>query len=278
MSTEAIVAEQEGQAVSGTVIEPEERTLPATHREGQVATVTSNPSRLLELAIQKDADIEKLEKLMDLQERWDREQARKAFADALSAFQSAVPPIRKRGHVKYPSKDANKDGTEFHHARLEDIAEAINPHLREHGLSYRFEQNHEMGADFGKNCITVTCIVTHRDGHSERTSMPGFPDTSGSKNPIQSMGSTVTYLRRYTLLDALGLTVCDEDNDGQDAAETVEQQGAFYTDEQFQAMLPKWQKAILEDSKEPQTIINFVASKGRSLTDEQQQILHKTGK
>jgi hypothetical protein len=59
----------------------------------------------------------------------------------------------------------------------------------------------------------VTCILTHEKGHSEETSLQGPPDTSGSKNSIQAVGSSVTYLCRYTLLAACGLAA-SEDTDG----------------------------------------------------------------
>lgn len=39
-------------------------------------------------------------------------------------------------------------------------------------------------------------------------------DLSGNKNAIQAIGSTTTYLMRYTLIAAFGLTTADEDNDG----------------------------------------------------------------
>ena len=51
-------------------------------------TEISAPAKLLELAISKDVDIDKLEKLMQLQERWDANQAKKAFLNAMSVFQS----------------------------------------------------------------------------------------------------------------------------------------------------------------------------------------------
>ncbi len=44
--------------------------------------------------------------------------------------------------------------------------------------------------------------------------MSASPDTSGSKNSIQAIGSTVSYLQRYTLFAILGLASTDQDNDG----------------------------------------------------------------
>mgnify|MGYP000541184124 FL=1 len=58
----------------------------------------------------------------------------------------------------------------------------------------------------------VTCILSHRDGHSEESSLSGPADASGSKNAIQAIGSTLTYLQRYTLVQALGLAAGDDDD------------------------------------------------------------------
>ena len=73
---------------------------------------------------------------------------------------------------------------------------------------YRYEI-----ADSGE-ALAVTCVLTHTDGHSERTTMTAGADTSGSKNAIQARGSAVSYLERYTLCGALGLLTVDEDSDG----------------------------------------------------------------
>jgi hypothetical protein len=57
----------------------------------------------------------------------------------------------------------------------------------------------------------VTCILS-KGGYREENSLPGPADTSGSKNPIQAIGSAVTYLERYTLKAALGLSATDDDD------------------------------------------------------------------
>ena len=53
-----------------------------------------------------------------------------------------------------------------------------------------------------------------------------MPDTSGKKNEIQSRGSTITYLQRYTLIGALGLTTADEDIDARIPQETITEEQA----------------------------------------------------
>lgn len=155
-----------------------------------------NPAQLMQIAVEKDADVDKLEKLMQLQERWNAGQAKTGFYEAFTKFQSELPVIEKR-----------KTAHNTKYAPLSDIVEQIKPMLLANGLSFRFEQNHSDG-------IEVTCVVTHSLGHSERTTMKASADTSGSKNSVQAIASTVTYLSRYTLTSALGISTADEDMDG----------------------------------------------------------------
>lgn len=156
-----------------------------------------NPMALVEMAVSKDMDISKLERLMDLAERHQKKLAEQEFFKAFNGFQSNVPTIKKK-----------KQGHGYMYAPLGDIAKQIRATLERHQLTYRFR------IDDKGDVIRVTCIVTHINGHSEETTMEGAPDDSGKKNVIQSRGSAVQYLQRYTLIAALGLTTADEDIDG----------------------------------------------------------------
>ena len=89
-----------------------------------------------------------------------------------------------------------------------EIIACINEALSEHGLSAAWETAQNNGS------VTVTCKITHIMGHSESTSLTAAPDNTGSKNPIQAIGSTVTYLQRYTLLALTGLATYEQDDDG----------------------------------------------------------------
>ena len=166
------------------------------------------PMDLLSIAVSKGADIDKLEKLMALQERWEASQSRKAFDAAISAARAEIKPIVKTGHVQY-------NETDYMHETLDGIAKAIDPILSKYGLSYRFRSAQE-GA-----VLRVTCIIAHSGGHSEETELSGGHDVSGKKNAYQAIGSAATYLQRYTLKLALGLSAATDD-DAKGAAETDE--------------------------------------------------------
>lgn len=182
----------------------------AKHDDQQVVSLPAvTPMSMIERAVEKGADVAMIEKLMELQERNDRNLGRRAFDQAIAKAKAEIPPIIKNRHVKYATKTGQN--TDYHHEDLAEIAKTVDPILSRYGLSYRFRTQQE------GNSIVVTCVVSHSDGYSEETSLPGQADNSGGKNNIQAVGSTVTYLQRYTLKAALGLASAHDD-DGNAAA------------------------------------------------------------
>lgn len=183
------------------------------------------PLSLLSQALSRGADMATLEKFMDLQERHERNQARKAFDAALAAAKAEIPVILKNREVDFTSQ---KGRTHYKHEDLAGIARIVDPILGRHGLSYRFRTTAELNAP-----VVVTCVISHRDGHSEENSLPGPRDDTGNKNSLQQIGSTLTYLQRYTLKAALGLAA-SADDDGKSAGD----EGPV-TDEQSETLRAK---------------------------------------
>lgn len=159
-----------------------------------------NPLQLLSQAVSAGCDVDQLEKLMGLQERFKANEAKTSFFRAKSMFQAEKPELKKSKDVEF------KGRKQYSYAPLSEIQKALDPIISKYGLSYHFEQ--EMFDD-GK--IKVTCVVSHVDGHVEKTWLASDKDTSGSKNSIQSIGSTVSFLQRYTLKNAFGLSEGDDD-------------------------------------------------------------------
>ena len=166
------------------------------------------------VVLNPNADIEKLEAMLALRERLEDREARRSFDRAIADAKSEIGPIIKDGTVDYTNKQG--DRTYFKHETLDGIARVVDPVLSANGLSYRFRSSQSDGM------LHVTCIVAHRDGHCEETTLQGSPDTSGSKNNYQAVGSSATYLQRYTLKLALGLSAAkDDDASGADTQESV---------------------------------------------------------
>jgi hypothetical protein len=167
-------------------------------------TVALTPVELLRIAVSQNADIEKLKQLMDLQERWEKNEARKAFVVAMKQFKSDPPTISKNKRVHF---ETTKGPCDYNHATLDHVCNEVTKGLSAVGITHTWKVAQ------GKDLITVTCVLTHEFGHSEMTQLMGLPDNSGSKNAVQAIGSTVTYLQRYTLLAACGLAASN-DTDG----------------------------------------------------------------
>lgn len=189
---------------------------------------TPTPITLLEQAVAKGVDISQLKELMDLQERWEKKEAKKEFLAAMSRFQTIVPEIKKTKTAKINS---SKGFFQYKYADLGGIAQSIKKALNECGLSYRWELEEANGK------IKCKCLVSHSGGHTEVTTMEGGKDDSGAKNSIQQAGSTQTYLQRYSLIGALGLSTAEEDTDGK----TSEKQLDKITEDE---LLDQWQQAI----------------------------------
>jgi len=175
----------------------------------EVQVVEMKPlSTTIDEAVAKGADLDKLEKLLELQIRWEQNEAKKEYVKAMAAFKLDPPEIEKDRHVKFST---SKGVTEYRHASLANVTDKINAGLSEHGLSAAWVTKQDNGN------ITVACKITHILGHSEETVLTASPDLSGSKNPIQAIGSAISYLQRYTLLSLTGLATHDMDDDGNGA-------------------------------------------------------------
>ncbi|ANK73763.1 ERF family protein [Ensifer adhaerens] len=152
-------------------------------------------------AMNPNVDIDKMERLLQMQERIMERQAKASYMAALAEMQPDLPEIpengKGHGNIKY--------------ALWEDINELIKPVLGNHGFSLSFRT----GQADGK--IIVTGVLSHRDGHSEETTMHLPTDTSGSKNAVQAVGSSTSYGKRYTAQALLNLTSRGDDDDGQAA-------------------------------------------------------------
>ena len=186
---------------------------------------------LIRTAVEKGYDPAFISQLMDLQERNDKRIAEQAYVKAMANFKKNPPKIDKDRHVQY---DTQKGRVDYRHASLANVTEKISSALGENGLSASWKTEQENGV------IKVTCSITHELGHGESTSLSGSADLTGSKNPIQAVGSTISYLQRYTLLALTGLATHDMDNDGM---------GSSHQSESDDFISPKQLKELVKEKE-----------------------------
>ena len=143
-----------------------------------------------------------LDKLLDVQERWERNEARKAFHAAKAALKAELPTVIERDQVV--DFATSKGRTHYTHASLAQVMDAITDPLVRYGFDLSWQQ-----AMLERGGVAVTCRLTHAGGHSEETTLAGPADTSGNKSAVQGIASTVTLLQRYTALSLLGIATAD---------------------------------------------------------------------
>ena len=165
------------------------------------------PTSLIQQALELKVDTEQLNKLMEMQIRWEDRNARKAFVEALAKFRMLCPPIYKTKKAGFTSKRTGGD-TSYSFADLSNVLDVVKP------IEIECELNHTFKTEQVEKGVKVTCIITHIAGHSEEAYLIAPPDLTGNKNPIQAIGSTVFYLERYTFFAVTGLAAQEIDDDG----------------------------------------------------------------
>ena len=163
-----------------------------------------SPAEIITLGVRNNSNLTELKEALQLQIAWETREAEKAYNRAIAAFKANPPQILKESAVDFTSQ---KGRTNYKYASLANVIEKVTPELSKHGLniSWRTSQNEH---------INVTCRISHELGHYEETTLCADADNSGNKNSIQAIGSTVTYMQRYTALALLGLACADQDTDG----------------------------------------------------------------
>jgi hypothetical protein len=173
--------------------------------------------------------IEVIERLLAQRRIEEDRAAERAFNAALSKAKAKIEPVLKTHDVDFASERTGKR-TRYKYEEFADVARAVDPVFADYGLAYRFNVWKE------SNVALVVTVLSHADGHSV-TSKPldAVIDAAGSSmNPLQALGSALTYLQRYGLRAAIGLAA-GRDDDAQslnDAADPViDLDNAIYIDD-----------------------------------------------
>lgn len=118
------------------------------------------------------------------------------IAKALAAAQS---------EMKAAKKDATNPFFKSGYATLESVSDACLPALNKHGIAVT-----QTTARLGDgSLVTLETTLIHSSGQWIGSVYPVHP----TKNDPQSLGSAITYARRYSLAAIAGVTVSDDDGE-----------------------------------------------------------------
>lgn len=184
-------------------------------------------------ATNPNVDVDKLSRLLDMRERIEAREAKRLFTDAFAAMQAELPTIDANGRIVHGEGDRAKIIAQY--ARWEDINDVIKPILARHGFTLDFASAERQGGG-----LTMTAYLTHKAGHTKEAFVPVPLDTSGAKNNVQAVGSSIAYGKRYSaglVLNFTSRAPTDRDDDGKAAGA-----GETITEEQEKSL----QAAIIE--------------------------------
>lgn len=169
----------------------------------ELVVAENSPSDLINLAIDKGADLEKLEKLLTLKERYDANEAKKVFTTSFSLAQANIASVVKtkvnpQTHSKY--------------ADLADIIDAAKPSYTREGFSVIFYEAETTKAEH----IRICADVLHKSGHKEMYYYDVPLDGVGIKGnanmtKIHAKASSTSYGRRYLMCMIWNIPTDDDD-------------------------------------------------------------------
>ena len=185
---------------------------------GELVPAGTDDALLLAVLERGDSiDVEVIERIVALKERTDDRTAARSMYDAIARFQNDCPAILKTKSVDYASRKGGR--VSYSYAPLEEIARTIRIPLFENGLGYTWDsETTEAGG------VRAVCTLRHRDGAKLTASFEAPVNAEAKMSAPQRTAAALTYARRQSLVQVLGLTTADEDNDGEDGVtgETID--------------------------------------------------------
>lgn len=250
----------------------ESRSKPMIVDQSKQSSV-SNPLQLLAMALEKDVDVERLSKLMDLQTEWEDREARKSFARAMADCQGKIPRV---------IKNKENSQTKSSYANLEVVNASIMPVATSFGFSVSFSEGGEWvdGKQIPKkpDDIRTIMLLRHRDGHSETHFYDLPSDTKGiqgtvNKTAVHGKASATSYAERYLFCQVFSITIAGQDNDGNNDS-------SLLNDEQIGILRSKIDDCIsagidIRESQFLKYLSQEQKSEARTLDEVQQKVFSK---
>ena len=167
---------------------------------------------LLRYALEMGRDAETMERLVALHERITDRAAATEFAAALAEFQNECPVINKAHKAKIVT--AGGGSFEYTYADLNDTVRVVRPLLHARGFAFTFD------SEVRDKLMVCTCTLRHVNGHSAKASFSAPVESRSGVSDQQKFSSALSYGKRVALVQVLGITSADPDEDGA-GAETI---------------------------------------------------------
>jgi hypothetical protein len=192
------------------------------------------------VSIDPNMDIEKLERLLDLKERYDQKEAQLAFDEAMARVQSRILPVLA---------DADNTQTKSRYAKLTTIVSALSPIYTDEGFSVSFgTENCGSEKLTEQGWFRYTADLNHSAGFSKHYHIDLPLDTVGpqgavNKTKIHGAKSAITYARTILMGLIFNFTTSlDVDDDGNGAGDQYITEEQLITIQEHIESIDDWNK------------------------------------
>ena len=168
-----------------------------------------------QIALNPDADVEKLERMMALYECLKAKEAELAYNAAKGRILkklASIKIVKSRSVLNQIEQGKPQKGAyeAFKYAPLEEIDKHLRPLLAQEDMDLSYSDEPQEGGG-----ILIRGRLKHLPGgHYEDSFMPAPLDTTGGKSDVQAVGSTNSYLRRYVACNIFNIVVVGDDDNG----------------------------------------------------------------
>lgn len=163
-------------------------------------------------------DVEKMKALLDMQERVEERDSKKAFTVAFNALQAELPIINRDGKIDHSAEGTSgttksgRKALQTKYATYPNLNRVVGPLLKKYGFTFSSSMEPDPSG-----AMVVVSTLEHISGHSRTTHFRVTADATGGKNNQQGWGSSQQYGMRYNMIALLNIVTEakeDADNDG----------------------------------------------------------------
>lgn len=224
----------------------------------EVITVAQPQKSLVQQAMEKDWDLERLRQIIDLQVAQEKRSAEAEFNEAFNAAQAEMPKV---------IKDKKNIPKNTYYATLDAVVSVVTPIATKHGFSSSFgEVPSTTGTIIPEGCRRFVLRITHRSGHFREFAGDYPLDGKGAQgkdvmNAIQGYVSTRSYAQRVITCGAWNIAPSGTDEDGNDVSDTITQSQVEVLDNMVRTMK---EKGVPFDLKKFMTFLSLPETDGLS--------------
>lgn len=175
------------------------------------------------------------------------------FAEALSAMQADLPTAE--------FDKVNPAFGRFKYASLGSLIKATRPVLTAHGFAIV-----QLVSSNGET-VAVTSVLSLKGCEYYLHTTMEMPINFEASNPVQAMGSVITYMRRYQYSALVGI-YADEDDDGNSADEVSKPKAKQQPPPMKGGQSPKATEKKSSRPFKPETMINYFNLKAGEVPEE----------